>query len=603
VNSSAEKRPPGPGRRRVTLLNAVLMVAVLYFAKDVFLPLVLAILFSFLLAPLTRRVERFGTGRIFSVVTVSFLTSLAIGGVGYLVTQQFLELADELPKYRLNIESKLDAVERAPDTRVAKIRDPCESLARRSSESPKKKVPLRDAENLESETALPVRVVEDASISFGTVFDFAVPFIGPLGTGAIVFVFVVFMLIEREDLKDRCLHLFGNNRLHLTTQALDDAGQRVSRYLLAQLTVNVTYGIPIGIGLFLIGIPNALLWGFLAIVLRFIPYIGPWLAASFPVLLSLAATPGWHAPLLTIGLFIVMELISNNVVEPWLYGASTGLSPVAIIISAVFWTWLWGPAGLLLATPLTVCVAVMGRYIPSLAFLDVLLGDRPPIADSDRFYQRLLISNEEEALDVLERSLEERTLTEAFDDVVLPALVRLDRDAGQGVLDETLESEITQMIRRLVEEIAPQDKARRSGDRLLILPAAHYPDEIAGHMLARLLRDQEYQIEVLSAHLLASEMVSRTVEMKPERVFICVASSRSVLPAIHLARRIRDGLPQEQLFVGIWCEDETGRRRERIKRSNAKICASLADAARALVNSARPRLDEIGPKPHGMASR
>ncbi len=591
--SSIEKRPPGLGRRKVTLLNVVLIIAVLYFGKDVFLPLVLSILFSFLLAPLAYRLERFGTGRIFSVVAVSILAALAIGGVGYLVSTQFLELADELPKYRLNLEKRLDAIERAPDTRIARIRDTFESLSRQLSEGSKKKVPLRDAENLESDTAIPVRVVDDSSITFTTVSTVATPLLAPIGTGAIVFVFVVFMLIGREDLKDRCLHLFGKNRLHVTVQALDDAGQRVSRYLLAQLTVNVTYGIPIGIGLYFIGIPNALLWGFLAILLRFIPYIGPWLAAVFPVFLSLAATPGWIAPVLTIALFIVMELISNNVVEPWLYGASTGLSPIAVIASAVFWTWLWGPAGLLLATPLTVCVAVMGRYIPSLEFLDVLLGNRPPIADSDRFYQRLLVLNEEDALDVLEESLKQRTLSETFDAVVLPALVRLDHDVTQGAIDAGLEREVGQMVRRLIEEIAPKGEESRSGEHLVILPAAHSSDEIAGHLLARLLRDRECRTEVLSAHLLSSELVGQTVERNPDYVFICVAGSRSVLPATHLARRIRSSLPLVKVLVGIWCEDESGRRRKRIAQSDVQICSSLADATQALALFARPREDKF----------
>ena len=590
---TAEKRPSGLGRRRATLLNVVLIIAVLYFGRDVLLPLVLAVLFSFLLAPLAYRLERLGTGRIFSVVTASVLAGLAIGGVGYLVTTQFLELADELPKYRSNLEKRLDAIERAPNTRIASIRDTFESLSRRMSERSKKEVPLRDAANLESDRAIPVRVVDDASISFTTVSHFATPFFAPIGTGAIVFVFVVFMLIEREDLKDRCLHLFGRNRLHLTVQAIDDAGQRVSRYLLAQLTVNVTYGIPIGIGLYFIGIPNAILWGFLAIMLRFIPYIGPWLAAVFPVFLSLAATSGWIAPVLTVALFIVMELIANNVVEPWLYGASTGLSPIAVIVSAVFWAWLWGPAGLLLATPLTVCVAVMGKHIPSLEFLDILLGSRPPIADSDRFYQRLRVLNEEDALDVLEDSLQERTLTETFEEVVLPALVRLDHDLTQGTIDGALEREIGRMIRRLIEEIAPRKEESRGGEHLLILPAAHSSDEVAGYLIAGLLRDRKCELEVLSAHLLTSEMVSQTVDRDPNCVFICVVDSRSVLPATHLARRIRASLPLVKIFVGIWCEDESGRRRKRIAQSNVQICSNLAEATQALAQFAPPREEVV----------
>ena len=221
------------------------------------------------------------------------------------------------------------------------------------------------------------------------------PVIGPLGHTCVVIVIVIFMLLAGDDLRDRLIHLVGRGRLRVTTQALDDAGHRISRYLRAQLLVNASFGLAIGIGLFFIGIPNAVFWGLLGMVLRFLPYIGPWLAALLPLALSLAVFESWTQPLLTIGLFAVCELVSNNVIEPWLYGTSTEISPLAVIVSALFWTWLWGGVGLVLATPLTVCLAVAGKYLPDLAFLDLLMGDKPSIAPGDRLYQRLLALNED----------------------------------------------------------------------------------------------------------------------------------------------------------------------------------------------------------------
>ena len=241
------------------------------------------------------------------------------------------------------------------------------------------------------------------------------PLVAPIATAGLVVVFVIFMLLQREDLRDRIIRLVGASDVARATEAMDDAAKRISRYLLMQLVINVLYGIPVGIGLYFIGVPNPILWGLLATVLRFIPYLGPVIAALFPIALSFAVAPGWTLPLLTIALFVTLELFSNNVLEPWLYGSSTGLSPVAVLVAAVFWTTLWGPVGLLLSTPLTVCLVVLGRHVPQLGFFDVLLGDEPALPPELKFYQRLLARDPEEATELAEEYLEDEPLEKLYD--------------------------------------------------------------------------------------------------------------------------------------------------------------------------------------------
>ena len=260
-----------------------------------------------------------------------------------------------------------------------------------------------------------VQVQSPAPTPLETLRDVGGPLIAPFATAGLVVVLVIFMLLQREDLRDRVLRLVGGREVARATEAMDDAAKRISRYLLMQLIINVLYGIPVGIGLYFIGVPNPILWGCLATVLRFIPYLGPVIGALFPIALSFAVAPGWTLPLLTVALFVVLELFSNNVLEPWLYGASTGLSPVAVLVAAVFWTMLWGPLGLLMSTPLTVCLVVLGRHVPQLGFFDVLLGDEPALSPEVKFYQRLLARDPEEATELAEEYLEDGSLDKLYE--------------------------------------------------------------------------------------------------------------------------------------------------------------------------------------------
>ena len=467
--------------RAFVLWCAVVAIAALYFAKEVLLPLALAILLSFLLAPLVTRLEKWGSRRIPAVLVVVAVAFSALGGLGYLLAYQIYDIAYRLPEYKDNIVAKVESFQGNGDGVVGRVSEALDDVKKKithkdgpvvsSKQSPTSEPPIKDSEavatagtqpvaNDDVLRPMPVEVVNEVSAR-QIAENILGPIISPLGTAAMVVVFVVFMLIERENLRNRVIHLIGSRQLNIATQALDDAASRVSRYLLMQLIVNAAFGFVVAVGLFFIGLPNALVWGVLAAVLRFVPYIGPWIAATIPIVLAAAIFEGWTRPLLVLALFVVNELISNNVVEPWLYGSSTGISTMGILVSAVFWTWLWGPIGLVMSTPLTVCLTVMGRYVPQLSFLNTLLSDEEVLPPEARFYQRLLALDPEEAADIAEEYLKENSLESLYDKVLLPALSLAEQDRHQGDLDETKERFILNAMRELVDELGTKAKQLR----------------------------------------------------------------------------------------------------------------------------------------------
>lgn len=594
ARSCAEARPilvlrMNPARlstgRNVFIL-LVIAVTVLHLGREFFIPLALAVLITFLLAPVVWRLEKWHFGRIGAVLTATALGFLIIGIIGYVVAGQVIDLANDLPKYKSTLREKAAALKMPADGPFSRafgtLKELSEEINRNEPESTAPRLP---ATSLKQEP-VPVAVIETPGNAFETLKNFGTPLFQPLGTAALVIVFVVFMLIGREDLRDRVIHLIGRGHLQVTTRALNDAGKRVSRYLLAQLIVNTTYGIPVGVGLAIIGVPNAVLWGLLATVLRFIPYLGPWIAATFPILLSLAVAPGWKLPLLTIGLFVVIEIISNNVVEPWLYGSSTGLSPIAIIISAAFWTWLWGITGLLLATPLTVCIVVLGKYIPALSFVDVLFGDKPPIAPEDRFYQRLLAQDEDDICEIAETYAQLHSLTAAFDAVIIPALRLADDDYHAGHLTGPDWRKLLSLIRDLIRDLgdeppvssaagetgapaaalvsAPRPQPSASGPEtesvepvptpVFCLPASDEADEVVAGMLAVLLRQQHIAVEVLSVRRLAGETIEQISRAGAKLVCLSVLPPGSTRHAIYYCKLLRDRLSRARLLVGVWGE-------------------------------------------------
>jgi predicted PurR-regulated permease PerM len=570
--------------RPMSFLAGIAVIAILYFGKEFFLPLIMAILISFLLAPVIHRLEAWHLGRIGSVLVATILTFGLIGGIAYVVAGQLIDLANQLPNYKDTIAAKVATLRPRKDNALDKATQTLKDITKEViKETPEGVVASAETATVVEQgrepTAspppappVPVQVVKRADSAIEFLRGYAAPLLKPLGNAAVVIVFVIFMLIGREDLRDRIIHLVGRGRLHVTTQALDDAGGRVSRYLLAQLIVNVTYGIPIGIGLYFIGIPNAILWGLFATILRFVPYIGPWLAASFPLFLSLAVGTTWTAPIETLALFVVIELISNNVVEPWLYGASTGLSPMAVIVSAVFWTWIWGGIGLILATPLTVCLAVLGKHLPSFAWLDVLLGDKPPIATGDRLYQRLLANDEEEAVTIVEEYVAANSLAAAYDVVVLHALRQAESDCRADILDETRRRQIYGMLRRILTELDPTPPPPDNVPvAVLAMPASSEADEIAGVMLAHLLEMRGVMARVASSKSLTSEMADQALSSGAHVFCISALPPASVMPATYLARRLRERMPDARIIIGLWetLESETARRLQRFKRAHA----------------------------------
>ena len=405
------------------LASFVLVIACLYWGRVVLIPVALAILLTFLLNPVVSMLQRLGLGRTPPVILTVVLAFVVLGGIGWAVTGQLTTLANELPQYTSNLKHKI------ADLRGASQGGIVEKLERtvgelldelHKTDSPRQGSPLAQ------DTEKPVLVaVQAPSVlwQLPTLFE-------PLATAGLVLVLVIFMLLKHADLRNRLIALAGYGQMTLATKALDEAGQRISRYLLMQSLINGSYGVAVGLGLFLIGVPYAVLWGFLAAALRFIPYVGPAVSALLPTALSLAVFPGWGQPLMVVGLIVLLELASNMVMEPLLYGQSAGVSAVALLVAIAFWTWLWGPVGLLLATPLTVCLGVLGKYVPQLKFVEVLIGEEAPLETHTSYYQRLIAKDDDEAAELVDEYLQTHTLDEVYDDLLLPALTSAKQDRG-----------------------------------------------------------------------------------------------------------------------------------------------------------------------------
>ena len=443
----ADQSPPSDGRGQpgapralpavLTLLVSAVIVAILYFAREVVIPITLAVLLSLLLAPPVRWLQRRGLGRISSVavaVTVAFLVILGFGGI---VVQEVSSLAQGLQNYRYNLQTKVQSFPNLVPGRGVFHRA-TEMLHELRSEMTNSEIKPSTLESRALPTdqlkPVPVQIQPPELEPLQIVEGIIEPLLRPLATSGLVILFVILILLDRQDLRDRLIRLAGRGDLQRITEAMDDAAQRISRYLRSQLLVNASCAVPIGLGLTVIGIPNAALWAIMTLVLRFIPYLGIVIAASLPLALAIAVAPGWNLLLWTILLFVIVELVVSNVVEPFVYGDTTGVSPVALIAATTFWTWLWGPIGLLLSTPMTVCLAVLGRHVPQLQFLHVVLGNQPALTPEETFYQRMLANDPEEATQQAEEFAKEKSLAAFFDEVAVPALARAQADSDRGAL-------------------------------------------------------------------------------------------------------------------------------------------------------------------------
>lgn len=549
-----------------TILLTVAIVAALYLGRDVLIPLALAILLSFALGPPVTWLYRRGLPRVPAVLAVMMVVTLLLGGFTALVASQLTHLAQQLPTYEMNLRAKVQEIAQAAPSggMFSRAADLMRDVNREIDKitSPGDRPQTRDltpSTSTEREQApIPVEIHEPPEQPLAALATFAGPLVQPIATAGIVLVFIVFVLLQREDLRDRMIRLFGMNDVHRATAAISDAAKRIGRYLLMQLVVNLLYGIPVGIGLYLIGVPNALLWGLLATVLRFVPYLGPILAAVAPIALSLAVDPSWTTPLLAIALFVVLELFTNNVLEPWLYGASTGLSPLALIVAAVFWTTLWGPVGLLLATPLTVCLVVLGRHVPQLHLFEVLLGDTPVLEPDVKFYQRLLANDPHDAEELADDMLDEQPLTEVFGQVVLPALISAEQDRQRGVLLPARSREIAGWVIDIVDSLAEAagetDQAaaveQQSSLRVLCVGARGAPDVAAASMVAHLLRRSGVAAEVSDA----STILRATGQIGGfDAVCLSYLDAEAQRQARRLVSRLRARQTEEvTICLGLW---------------------------------------------------
>ncbi len=537
--------------------SVVLIIASLYWAQAVLIPVALAILLTFLLNPAVTLLLGMGLGRTPAAVLVVILVSVIVVAAGWVTASQMSSLAYELPKYTHNIQQKIADLRHARrGGALEKVQDAVDTV---TSELKKDALP---------NTALkePVAVVvEPASL-----LSRAPSMLELLAHAGLVFVLVICMLIERGALPDRLIHLVGYSRLTVTTRALEEAGRRISRYLVMQSIINGSYGCAVGLGLFLIGLPYALLWGFLAAFLRFIPYVGPAVGALLPIALSLAVFIGWMKPLLVGGLFLILELGANLVLEPLLYGRSAGVSQVALLVAIAFWTWLWGPVGLLLATPLTVCLGVLGKHVPQLSFLGVLVNDETA-TELNRYYHRLVARDQDGAAEIVDEHLRTQPLGAVYDGVLVPALYYAKQDRRQDRLTEDEAQFIVRATREVVEDLdtrplqiaspaadaaavpADEDAAAPWPTALILgCPARDEVDELVLLMFRQLLDPARYAVELTSARMVTSELVALVARTSPALVCIGAVPPGGLAQARDRCKRLRARFPDLKIVVGRW---------------------------------------------------
>ncbi len=443
--------PTADAARGMTLF--VLIVATLYFGKEVLVPITLALLLAFVLAPLVALLRRLRLGRVPAVLLAVLVAVGLVLAIGSVIGSQIAQLTTNLPQYATTIEQKVDKLRQITIGRLSSLTD---NIGNRAG-TPAADAPTSAQAPASSQAAPAPDARQPTQGPLELARRYLSPILSPLATFGIVFVVAIFALLQQEDLRDRLIRLFGSTDMHRTTVAIDDGGRRLSRYFLTQLCINAGFGVVIGAGLFFIGVPNPVLWGILSALLRFVPYVGSFIAILLPFALAAAVDPGWSMPLWTLGLFVVAEGLTGQAIEPLVYGHSTGLSAFSVIVAAIFWSWLWGPIGLILSTPLTLCLVVLGRHVDRLEFLDVLLGDTPALTPMESFYQRILAGDPDELQDEAERTLKQRSLSTYYDEVALKGLQLAANDGQRGVLSHGQLDRVKDTIKTLVNGLADHD--------------------------------------------------------------------------------------------------------------------------------------------------
>jgi predicted PurR-regulated permease PerM/methylmalonyl-CoA mutase cobalamin-binding subunit len=593
------------------LVAMVTAIAALYFAKEIVLPIALATLLSFLLTPLANQLDNWRIPRLLSAVLIVAMSFSVLGLLGWIVTDQLVDLGRQLPENKQNLIEKTQwisgtfnkvlneayhfgklgshpddssetgdqkpiatADKTTPNKSHSKNRKSHEDSSPIDTDVAKIDEAGAIMETPAEKEAAPVRIV-NSSAPLDLIRGWLGPILSPLAMTFIVVVLTLFMLLDREGQRSRLIQLFGRSHFHETTEAVHDVGKRVGAYLRSLFLINTGYGFAIFLGLSIIGVPNALLWGVMAFALRFLPYLGPWIAAAMPILISIATSSGWTQPLIVFGLYVVAELIVYNLVEPFVYGSAIGVSTVGILVTALFWTWLWGPIGLVLAMPMTVCLLVAARYVPQLRFITVLLGDESTSSPSERVYQRLLAFDYQEPLKHAQKHLKESSLASYYDEVLLPALRMAEHDRHEDLLNDDQNAFIIEATEDLVQELGDEAFAaissKAGGDaqaplaispaasnhetmtaRVLCVPLHDEADEAAAHMLAQLLVAERFDVVTEGSKSLASQVVERVADSESDVVVISAMPPLQPRDSRLLWKRLRNRYPDLPIVVGFW---------------------------------------------------
>ncbi|HYV39116.1 MAG TPA: AI-2E family transporter, partial [Gemmataceae bacterium] len=546
-------------QRALVFLTAIIaaagILAALYWAKAVLIPFALAIFLTFMLLPVVNVLERNGLRRLTAVIITTLIAGVAIAGIGWLVASEFASVLGELPSYTGTAQKKIEALRSSGEDGLFQRLDKWgqdlltawQGGAAAASGKP---------------TPTPV-VMESNEPGFlvwlPSYLPPAVEFVSQTG---LVIVLAIFMLIYREDLRNRCIRLIGRGNITTTTKAVDEAGQRISRFLFMQLVVNGCYGLAFGVGLALMGIEHAVLWGFLAGLLRYVPYLGAPVAGFFPLALSLIQFETWWPPLYVVGLYAVLEVLAYNVVEPLVYGRSTGVSPVALLAAAAFWAFLWGPIGLVLSCPLTVCLVVMGKYVPHLEFLAVLLSDESPLEETTAFYQRLSAHDTEEAARIVKVYTQQHPPEELFDGLLLPALSTARRDSHKGLLNVDDEHFIQEANRGLIADwqaahanppaVQGNGSAGSMRINLVAVPARDETDVLAMEMMRLLLDPNKWHVEICSAGALPADVEKAVDDHQAALIVIGAVQPGSRRRARYLCKLLRKKRPDLWIGAALW---------------------------------------------------
>jgi predicted PurR-regulated permease PerM len=582
--------PPNKLLPFVATICLFFVVAAMYFARVVIVPVVLAALLAFVLTPVVSALQRRKVPRVAAALLTAIVAFAFLGGVLVLVFFQFRGLAADLrkPKAQEEIQAKAKSVH------YMLVRESLSDLAKVIDDAFQTINPSKGGADDDKKAAEDAAAVTAPSPPPGT------PFWGPFVEwiyapvlevfvdAGVVIVLVVFMLSQHEDLRNRALRLSGKRNVTSATKALSDASHRVRKFLLMQFFINSLFAAVVSGGLWLIGVPYPFLWGVLGGLLRYVPYVGTWLASFCPVLLAIAVLPGWVPPILTFGLFVVLDLLITNIAEPIIYGRSVGVSGTALLIAAVFWTWLWGPVGLILSTPLTACLVVLGRYVTQMEFLSVLLGDEPPLSLPMTFYQRLLAHDDVEATTLVEEYIQKNGVEKLYDDMLLPSMVHAKLNRDRGVMTVEDEEFIITTTRELLEDVVypaqdaldAKEVAKGGAEvkcRLLVLgcPAKDEFDELALGMMQRLLPAGKCQVELLSKDTLAGEMLARVGEAKPAALVIAAVPPYSFAAVRYLCKRMRTQFPAVKILVGCWgLRDEVKKSVDRLLMAGADLVSA-----------------------------